>query len=80
MNKAKFSTEWITPEANNNEAWICVCKNTPVAQGFYPCDASGNTVEPDSEWSGLYFCDNCGRIIDSKTLKVVGKRKMESPL
>ena len=66
---------FISHEANNDEAWICICGNTPVDDGFYPCDASGNGVEPTigSDWANLYVCAKCGRIIHQNTLEVVGQ-------
>lgn len=67
--------EHIKHEAGNDEAWICICNNTPSDGGFYPCDEKGNEMEPTigSNWSGLYVCADCGRIIDQKTLEVVGR-------
>lgn len=67
--------ETITFEAEDEEAWICLCENTPTGAGFYPCDFNGNIVEPTArDWtSDLYVCDDCGRMIDYKTLKVVGQ-------
>ena len=66
--------EHITHQPDDKDAWVCVCGNTPTSQGFYPCDDKGNEVEPLADWPGLYFCDRCGRIIDAKTLEVVGQR------
>ena len=70
----KETKEKIKHEANNDEAWICICKNTPSDSGFYPCNDEGNEIEPTkrSGWSGLYVCGDCGRIIESETLEVVG--------
>jgi hypothetical protein len=67
--------ETITHEAGNDEAWICICKNTPPREGFYACDEDGNEVVPTAQdWTrGLYVCADCGRIIDPKTLEVVGR-------
>ena len=67
--------ERITHEAGNEEAWVCVCMNTPIRDGFYACDEKGNEVEPtERDWtSGLYVCASCGRIIDPSTLEVVGR-------
>jgi hypothetical protein len=67
--------EHITHEAGNDEAWICLCNNTPSADGFYPCNVDGNEVEPTREaWKiPLYVCASCGRIIHMKTLEVVGR-------
>lgn len=66
--------EHIKHEAGNDEAWICLCNNTPTGDGFYPCNEKGDEMEPTigSNWNGLYVCAKCGRIIDQKTLEVVG--------
>jgi len=66
--------EHISHEAGNEEAWVCICKNTPSDDGFCTCDAEGNEVEPDTRWTtGLYVCFGCGRMIDPKTLEVIGR-------
>ena len=65
------SREQITHEKGNDEAWICICKNTPVSDGFFPCDKEGNEVEPVAGWSDLYICAKCGRIIDQHSLEVI---------
>lgn len=56
--------------------WICLCHNTPLSEGFYPCDSEGEQVAPTPEdWNtGWYACDLCGRIIDMKTLDIMGVR------
>jgi hypothetical protein len=60
----------------NADAWVCVCGNTDVDQGFFPCDADGVKMEPDKgKWKYLYVCDKCGRIIKQDTLEVVGHKK-----
>ncbi len=64
--------ELITHEEGDPEAWICICGNKPAGEGFYPCDKLGNKVDPVGDWGTLYVCDQCGRIIDSDTLEVVG--------
>jgi hypothetical protein len=69
-----MKNERITHETFNEEAWICLCKNRPDSHGFDPCDIYGNVVEPVRGWGNLYVCDQCGRIIDQKTLEVVGRR------
>jgi len=68
--------EFISHEAGNKEAWVCVCGNTPVSDGFYTCDSNGNELEPmlNSDWMNLYLCARCGRIIDMDTLDVVGRK------
>ena len=67
--------EFITHEAGNAEAWTCICRNTPNGNGFYPCDSEGNEMEPliGSAWDNLYVCASCGRIINQKTLEVIGR-------
>jgi hypothetical protein len=70
-----MTKEFITHEAGSAEAWVCLCGNSPVAHGFYPCDAKGNELEPTvgSDWLGLYVCARCGRIINQTTLEVTGR-------
>jgi len=63
----------ITHEAGNDEAWICICGNTPSEDGFYPCDSKGKEMEPVIGWEELYVCAKCGAIIDQKTLEIVGQ-------
>ena len=62
-------------EEGNEEAWVCVCGNTPCDDGFYPCDGDGNEMEPSigSDWENLYVCASCGRIINMDTLEIVGQ-------
>ena len=57
------------------DAWRCVCGNTPVGNGFYPCNNEGNEIEPTigSGWAGLYVCARCGRIIKQATLEIVAQ-------
>jgi hypothetical protein len=45
--------------------WRCICGNTPLGDGFFPCNESGNEMEPaiGSGWTDLYVCARCGRII-----------------
>lgn len=72
MNATK---EYIAHEVGNDDAWICVCKNTPVSDGFYPCDSGGSQVEPVAGWADLYVCARCGRIINQNSLEVVGRAR-----
>ena len=73
--KRQNTKECIEHEADNKEAWKCLCGNTPCDSGFYPCDTHGNEVEPTPEdWEeDLYVCAECGRIIHQDTLEVVGR-------
>ena len=65
--------EHIKHEPDNPEAWICICGNRPVADGFFSCDKQGKEIEPDELWiEPLYVCNRCGRIIHQDTLKVLG--------
>lgn len=65
--------EKIVHETGNKEAWICVCGNTPLGDGFFPCDEQGNEVEPAKGWNNLYVCVRCGRIVNQDSLEVVGQ-------
>ena len=71
--------EHLTHEPNNEEAWICVCGNTPTADGFYPCDKDGKEVTPtpDAWTTGCYVCARCGRIIDHNSLDVLGRKSVQ---
>jgi len=70
---ATARSEVITHEKGNDEAWVCVCKNTPCGGGFFPCDEAGNEMDPIAGWKDLYVCADCGRIIDQRTLQIVGR-------
>jgi len=62
----------IKHEAGNTEAWVCICGNRPDLEGFYPCDALGNEVDPSDQWDGVsYSCDRCKIIIDQDTLRII---------
>lgn len=67
-----MAQEFITREAGNRDAWICVCGNMPHGDGFFPCDEAGDEMEPVIGWSGLYACNGCGRIIRQDSLAVIG--------
>ena len=69
----KMIRERITFELGNEDAWHCLCENTPIADGFYPCDEKGEEMEPDAGWNDLYICTRCGRIIHQTTLVVLGR-------
>jgi hypothetical protein len=70
-----MNKEYIEYERPDKDASVYLCGNTPMADGFQPCDAVGNEVEPNKgAWMGLYVCDRCGRIIKQKTLEVTGHR------
>ena len=73
--------EHITHEATSPEAWLCLCGNTPTADGFFPCDEHGNEIQPTpAAWtSGSYLCARCGRIIKQASLEVVGRVNRETP-
>ena len=67
----------ICHEPLNKYAWVCLCGNTPTAEGFYPCNGKGKPVEPTPEdWTtNLYVCERCGRMIDADSFEVVGVRE-----
>jgi len=56
--------------------WICLCGNTGLYEGFYPCNSEGELVEPTPEdWTtDCYVCEQCGRIIRQSDREVVGVR------
>lgn len=66
---------YIKHEPGDDDAWICLCGNTPSDDGFYPIDDSNHEVEPtEDDWkTNHYFCNTCGRVIDQKTLQVIRK-------
>lgn len=45
----------------------CTCGNTTHTDGFYPCDNTGNEIEPTKDWNGLYICGRCGKVHDTNT-------------
>jgi len=53
--------------------WTCLCGNVASEDGFFPCDADGNLVEPSwQEWTtNLYRCDRCLRKINQATGEIV---------
>ena len=71
--------ERISHEEGDSDAWVCICKNVPADDGFYPCNERGEEVEPVEGWDGLYVCASCGRIINCDTLEVVGRCALEQP-
>ena len=72
---------FITREPGDEDAWVCRCGNTPHSDGFYPCNESGDEVEPvKGNWTDLYVCARCGTIIHYDTLEVVGQNPDWKPL
>jgi hypothetical protein len=69
------SKEYIFNEPSWEDAWVCICGNTPTGGGFYPCDENGHEMEPtaESDWVNFYVCAECGRIINQDTLEVIGQ-------
>lgn len=46
-----------------NEDWQCECGNTETSDGFYPCNAVGEEVEPSAgEWLEIMVCGRCGHM------------------
>lgn len=64
-------------EPGGTEYLHCLCGNTVREKGFYPCDVEGKIVESTpTEWiTNWVVCDECGRMIDSLTLEVAGRRQ-----
>jgi len=69
--------KYISFEAHDRDCWICTCGNYAEAEGFYPCDRDGNVIEPvtDSWWDELYRCERCGRVIDQRDHRVLGRNE-----
>lgn len=44
------------------EDWHCVCGNTEISDGFHPCNAVGEEIEPDEDWLELVVCGRCGEM------------------
>lgn len=73
--------EFVSCEQGNTEAWECVCGNTPVSDGFFPCNDNGDEVEPvEGQWEDLYVCAKCGRILRQGTLEVIGRNPNWKPM
>lgn len=72
-----MTMEHISHEGADPDAWVCLCGNVPAADGFFPCDAEGQQVQPTTaEWtSNCYVCGRCRRIIHQHSLEVVGRAK-----
>jgi GNAT superfamily N-acetyltransferase/2'-5' RNA ligase len=52
----------------------CICGNEPHKEGFYWCDQFGKYIDDYDDWDGHYIrCDRCGRVINQKTGRVMGK-------
>ena len=71
----KNDEQYIAYEGGDHDAWVCVCGNKPIYDGFTACDSDGNEMSPDigSDWQNLYVCLRCGRIIEGNALNVVGQ-------
>ena len=63
---------------NHDGEWTCICGNTALDAGFYPCDELGQVVEPtEKDWkTNWYICYRCGRIIHNYTSQVLGQRQI----
>ena len=72
---SEITVERIEHGPGVEDAWVCICGNTPAMAGFYPCNKKGIVVEPaiGGDWENLYICFGCGRIINQDTLEVVGQ-------
>ncbi|WP_216917392.1 hypothetical protein [Nocardia noduli] len=55
-------------EALSDDNWTCRCGNRPDVAGFQPCNTEGIAIEfTEAEWAGLYCCQHCTLILDSRT-------------
>jgi hypothetical protein len=71
--------EHITHEKQDADAWVCLCGNQPEQAGFYPIDAGNHEVNPvPDEWrTEDYACRQCGRVIESTSLRVVRQLEVD---
>ena len=60
-------------QADEYGDWRCLCGNTAMHEGFYPCDEWGRAID-EPTWINCYACDRCGRIIHQDTRRVVAYR------
>jgi hypothetical protein len=56
----------------DTDSITCACGYSNVAAKFDKCDTNGKLVKRSQKWNGLFLCKKCGRIIDSKYLKIDG--------
>jgi hypothetical protein len=68
--------EYIKTDPVGSGEWLCLCGNTALDDGFYPCNEQGEEVEPTREaWTtNCYVCTGCGRIIRQSDRLVMGFR------
>jgi Protein of unknown function (DUF2958) len=75
LSEVKTAKERIHQHAEDD--WICLCGNDALSDGFYPCNALGEEIDPTpKDWTtNCYVCAKCGRIINQDTHEVVGLRR-----
>jgi hypothetical protein len=62
-------SEYIFSEGD--DAWRCLCGNTPDADGFIPIQKDREVEPTPTQWtSGEYCCLRCGRVIDHTNRQV----------
>lgn len=65
--------ERIGRQPEDKDMWLCLCGNHLEQSGFYPCLEDGTeSSDPVRGRREFACCVDCGRIIDAKTLEVVG--------
>jgi hypothetical protein len=67
---AMHTTDTKTITATAEDWWECACGNHPIYAGFALTDETGRNFDdsPD-QWPGrLYLCNECGLVIDWKTV------------
>lgn len=53
--------------------WFCICGNNDNEDGFSPSDSQGRYVDWNNQKIKFYVCNRCKRVINLKTLDVVGQ-------
>ena len=73
--------EYLKTCPEGSDEWLCLCGNTALDEGFFPCDAQGEVVEPTAEeWTtDCSVCERCGRIIRQSDRQVMGFRAIRLP-
>jgi hypothetical protein len=67
------------PTVQVEPEFLCLCGNTPDAQGAHFCDREGNYTEippSDDEPGQCYRCDRCGIVFVGETGEIIANAKL----
>ena len=65
---------YISHEIKNPDAWICICGNTPEADGFDTCLPDGRRIDPEGPWQDHFLCNRCESVINQTTVELAWQR------